>query len=63
MSKSNVGSGKPNPALNGKPTGQTTLAKLKDPLKCTSENPTAEKSFDQVTRNILAFTIRIKRTV
>ena len=41
-------SGKANPSLFGKPTGQTTLAKLKDPQTSQCTNPTEGKSFDQV---------------
>ena len=41
-------SGKANPSLFGKPTGQTTLAKLKDPRISQNTNPFEGKSFDQV---------------
>ena len=40
--------GKANPSLFGKPTGQTTLAKLKDPLISKSANQSQGKTFDQV---------------
>ena len=53
---SNKIGGKANPALFGKPTGQTTLAKFKgDIMKSTSLSATEERSFHQVKPKISTY--------